>query len=354
MKIKNLLIRPSTRSFFREARHTRGYSFLDWIHGYVYSRWPYTYIGIAIGEHPLLRLFGPILRLLDRLLLFRSPDADSAGISNLCPAEAGAQKNSDRTTFAGTSRGKVVPMEICSRFGMGRKIADSYHGKVVPIEAATQLVTVDKEICLTDLEQVIPYALARDIVLRNPDHIVVLDCPCRFSRSNPCLPIDVCLIVGEPFASFVAEHHPNRSRWITPEEAVEILRAEDERGHVHHAFFKDAMLGRFYAICNCCSCCCGAIQAHRNGIPMLASSGYVSSVDNDICLGCGLCNEVCQFGALSMSDGIAVVDGDICMGCGVCVSKCLKGALSLVRNPIKGEPLYIYELTSIAGGQNKV
>jgi tRNA (Thr-GGU) A37 N-methylase len=27
--------------------------------------------------------------------------------------------------------------------------------------------------------------------------------------------------------------------------------------------YKDAMLGRFYAICNCCSCCCGAMQAHQ-------------------------------------------------------------------------------------------
>jgi hypothetical protein len=25
--------------------------------------------------------------------------------------------------------------------------------------------------------------------------------------------------------------------------------------------YKDAMLGRFYAICNCCSCCCGAMEA---------------------------------------------------------------------------------------------
>ena len=37
------------------------------------------------------------------------------------------------------------------------------------------------------------------------------------------------------------------------------------------------MLGRFYAICNCCKCCCGAMQAHLNGVPMLASSGYVAS-----------------------------------------------------------------------------
>ena len=312
MKLKfwSNLLRPSTRAFAREARRTPGYSFFDWLHGYVYARWPYLYIGLGTGEHPLARLFGPLVRGLSRLFSPRATDSRSP----------------DRITFA-----------------------DTYHGKVVPLEAAKRLVTVGEEISLTDLEQVIPYARARDIVLRNPDHIVVLDCPCRASRPSPCQPLDVCLIVGEPFASFIAEHHPRRSRWITPEETVEILCAEHERGHVHHAFFKDAMLGRFYAICNCCACCCGAMQAWRNGTPMLASSGYVSRVDADQCIGCGVCAEFCQFGALSVSDGVAVVDEALCMGCGVCVSRCGEGALSLVRDPSKGEPLEIHELMASAG-----
>ncbi|NIO71675.1 MAG: 4Fe-4S dicluster domain-containing protein [Anaerolineae bacterium] len=302
------LVRPSTRAFAREARRTPGFSFFDWLHGYVYGRWPYLYIGIGTGEHPLARVFGPLVRWLVRLFPPRSSD------------------DPDHITFA-----------------------DTYHGKVVPLEAAKQLVTVEEEISLTNLEQVLPYALARDIVLQNPDHIVVLECPCRASRPNPCQPLDVCLVVGEPFASFVAEHHPHRSRWITPEEAVEILCAEHERGHVHHAFFKDAMLGRFYAICNCCACCCGAMHAWRHGTPMLASSGYVSRVAADLCVGCGICADFCQFGALSVSDGLVAVDTTACMGCGVCVSKCPEGALSLVRDPTKGEPLEIRALIASAG-----
>lgn len=302
------LLGPSTRAFAREARSTPGYSLFDWLQGYVYGRWPYLYIGIGTGEHPLARIFRPLVRQLARLFPPRPPD------------------DADRVTFA-----------------------DTYHGKVVPLEAAKQLVTVEEEISLTNLEQVIPYALARDIVLQNPDHIVVLECPCRASRSNPCQPLDVCLVVGEPFASFVAEHHPHRSRWITPEEAVETLCAEHERGHVHHAFFKDAMLGRFYAICNCCACCCGAMHAWRHGTPMLASSGYVSHMAADLCVGCGICADSCQFGALSVSDGIAAVDTITCMGCGVCVSKCPEGALWLVRDPTKGEALEIRALIASAG-----
>ena len=160
------------------------------------------------------------------------------------------------------------------------------------------------------------------------------------------MPLDVCLIVGEPFASMVAEYHPHRSRWISPDEAVDILRAEDARGHVHHAFLKDAMLGRFYAICNCCSCCCGAMQAHRSGVPMLASSGYVCHAEADLCVACGTCVDSCQFDGLSLGDQAVVVDNNACMGCGVCISQCEEGALSLVRDPDRGEPLDIRTLTA--------
>jgi Pyruvate/2-oxoacid:ferredoxin oxidoreductase delta subunit len=290
----------------QEARSVPGYSLFDWLHAYVYARWPYLYIGIGTGEHWLARLLGPPVRLLGRLRTSRNDDPR-------------------RTTFA-----------------------DTYHGKVVPLAAATQLVTVAEDVDLGDLEQTIPYALARDIVLKNPDHIVVLDCPCRSGRANPCQPLDVCLVVGEPFASFVIEHHPQRSRWISQSEAVDILRAEQERGHVSHAFFKDAMLGRFYAICNCCSCCCGAMNAHRNGTPMLASSGYVAQVDADLCAACGSCADYCQFTAISVDDGFARIDAFACMGCGVCVAHCPQEAICLLRDPAKGEPLEIQKLIAHA------
>ncbi len=300
-----MALKPSTKAFIEEARRTPGYSFFDWLHGYVYARWLYLYISVGTGEHPLARMLGPLVGWLARFF----PD------------------DPDRVTFA-----------------------DTYHGKVVPLEQATHLVTVNEDVRITDLEKIVPYARARDIVLKNPDHIVVMDCACRVARPNPCLPLDVCLVIGEPFASFVVEHHPLRSRWITPDEAVGILQAEDERGHVHHAFFKDAMLGRFYAICNCCECCCGAMHAHRNGIPMLASSGYTAQADADLCVGCGLCVDFCQFGALALKDGGIIVDADACMGCGVCVSKCAQDALSLARDPARGEPLEIRQLIASAAG----
>jgi Pyruvate/2-oxoacid:ferredoxin oxidoreductase delta subunit len=291
---------PSTRSFTEEARQIKGFSFNDWLHGFVYIHWPYLYISAGTGEHPLTS----VLSLVGRLF---SP-----------------HKNSENGST---------------------NVADGYHGKVVTLEAATQLVNVQQDINLGDLEHIIPYERARDIVLKNPDHIVVLECPCRAARSEPCQPLDVCLIIGEPFASMVAEHHPNRSRWISSQEAANILRAEQERGHVHHTFFKDAMLERFYAICNCCACCCGAMQITRNGDPMLCSSGYVAFTNAEKCSGCGTCREYCQFQAIALAEeGYSLVDWEACMGCGVCVSHCPDGAITLLRDTRKGEPLIIEDL----------
>ncbi|MEW5870397.1 MAG: 4Fe-4S binding protein [Chloroflexota bacterium] len=298
------LIKPSTRRFVQAARQEQDYSFFDLLHGLVYGLWPYLYIGIGVGEHPLAKKLSPWLGRLERL-------------RQRLPAGDGQTKSP------------------------GNGIADTYHGKVMPLESAKRLVQVREPIRAPDLEQVIPYPRARALILQNPEHIVALECPCRAARPNPCLPLDVCLIVGEPFASLLIEHHPQRSRWVSTQEAVTILEAEDERGHVHHAFFKDAMLGRFYAICNCCSCCCGAMQAQRNGTPMLASSGYLAQVDADLCIGCGECQDFCEFGALSLPDGFASVDAAACMGCGVCVGKCVQGALSLRLEASKGVPLEV-------------
>jgi Pyruvate/2-oxoacid:ferredoxin oxidoreductase delta subunit len=309
MRLIDHIIKPSTRAFVAEARKIPGYSRFDLLHGYIYARWPYLYIGIATGEHPASKWFALIAGWFNRL--------------------------------ATSNKADEAPEEQVS-------FADTYHGKAIPLATAQQLVGIHDELHVHDLEKVIPYKRARSIIMKNPDHIVAMECPCRAARLHPCLPMDVCLIVGDPFASFIREHEPQRSRWITREEAVAILKAEDERGHVHHAFFKDAMLNRFYAICNCCECCCGAMQAQRNGTPMLTSSGYVSRVDEELCTGCSDCNDFCQFGALEVADGVNHVIYNNCMGCGVCTSKCEKGALSLVRDEAKGIPLEVCNLAALS------
>lgn len=48
------------------------------------------------------------------------------------------------------------------------------------------------------------------------------------------------------------------------------------------------------------------------------------------CLGLGSCVDACQFGALSIKDGIACVDKEKCVACGQCVSICPNNVISLI------------------------
>lgn len=48
------------------------------------------------------------------------------------------------------------------------------------------------------------------------------------------------------------------------------------------------------------------------------------------CIGFGSCENVCQFGAISVQNGVAVVNPEKCTACGRCVEICPKGIISLV------------------------
>ena len=273
------LLRRSTRQMMGESNGA-----LNALHAYVYARWTNQYVKLLLSGFPFLR------------------------------ARPGAR---------------------------GAKwFSDHYHGKVLTQEQAEAMVSAKKDIPLRDLEQIIPYPLARNLVLKGPPEVAVYECACRHARAKPCQPSLVCMVMGQPFVDFLLEHNPQSSRRLTQAEALALLQQEHERGHLHCAWFKDAMLNRFYAICNCCKCCCGGIEAMtKYGAPLLASSGYVAALDPELCNQCGACVDPCPFNALSTNDSGVERSWEKCMGCGVCVEKCPTQAMSLVRDEKKGLPL---------------
>lgn len=229
-----------------------------------------------------------------------------------------------------------------------------YHAKVVKLQDAVKLVTQKENLNLPLSERVVPFKVARDIVLNTPDSIALGTCPCRSVSENPCLPPpqEVCLFVGDPWASFIGEQS-QKFRKISQEEAVKVLEESHRRGFVHCAYFKKELGNSFAALCNCCSCCCLGIKMWNlleGTVPILAPSGYVSEV-SDECNGCDVCVEkTCPFNAISMDEdaGKATVNHDKCMGCGVCVDVCPIAAINLRPEPSKGEPLDLEELKSSA------
>ena len=61
----------------------------------------------------------------------------------------------------------------------------------------------------------------------------------------------------------------------------------------------------------------------------VSSEAYTASVDEALCTGCGLCAEVCAYGAVEIDKEKASVNALLCKGCGTCAATCFSGAIDL-------------------------
>ena len=162
------------------------------------------------------------------------------------------------------------------------------------------------------------------------DHIAVGTCYCRHHAElmgDTCdRPKDVCMSFG-PGAKFFAER--GFSKLVSKEEALQILDRAEKAGLVHCSSNTSKSIG---FICNCCSCHCGIMASIKNAASpsMAATSSFILSVDEEMCMGCGDCVDRCQVDAITMEGEIVVRDVERCIGCGLCVSTCAVEALKLV------------------------
>jgi Na+-translocating ferredoxin:NAD+ oxidoreductase subunit B len=212
------------------------------------------------------------------------------------------------------------------RESLGRLVglAPSVH-RVIPVDRA---VRVDMEIA--------PYESATALVEANAAWGVI-DCVCRKQKAligEACgHPLDVCLSMSTRPGAFDGR---SGVKALTRDEALDTLHRCAEAGLVHTV--SNNQEGVTY-ICNCCTCSCGILRgiAELGMANAVARSAFVNAVDDDLCLGCGLCEDACQFEALEVGEK-AIVNAFRCLGCGVCVLACPEGALALVRRP-EGEVL---------------
>ncbi len=75
--------------------------------------------------------------------------------------------------------------------------------------------------------------------------------------------------------------------------------------------------------------------AMRAAIPMnksfVETEGIVANINPDACISCGLCMDVCAFGATEVIDNESQVIQAICKGCGICAASCPDEAISIVH-----------------------
>lgn len=147
----------------------------------------------------------------------------------------------------------------------------------------------------------------------------------RCPENMTCMGLGVGMLKWERWP----ERYKGRVYWVNSEEAKQWLRDLDKRGFVHSLMmFGPRFIG---GICNCDYPVCDALTMRLDhGFNMLKGH-YVAMVDFDLCNGCGICAQRCQFGALKMNVTIdkANIDQMRCFGCGLCETACPRGAISL-------------------------
>jgi Pyruvate/2-oxoacid:ferredoxin oxidoreductase delta subunit len=172
------------------------------------------------------------------------------------------------------------------------------------------------------------------------EEVAVSFCYCRHKAEHlgqDCdAPKEVCLSLNGA-ATFVARREFGRR--ISREEAQRILAESREQGLVQIA---DNVRNRPTYICNCCSCCCGQLDAiNRFDLPAVVPSGFVPTLCDESCKGCSRCARDCPVGAISMVPGRSrtqrkrqmrpEIDEERCIGCGVCANCSKVDALEMER-----------------------
>jgi Pyruvate/2-oxoacid:ferredoxin oxidoreductase delta subunit len=198
--------------------------------------------------------------------------------------------------------------------------------------AIDRVIPIGKELNLSD-NQTIPHHELEDI-LNKFEIFGVSFCYCRHQKdllNDPCkinAPRQNCLSFGRS-AKFAIDH--GFAKQITKDESLKLLKEAESFGLIHKAFHSkgDPNLEEL-AICNCCKCCCGNFgNFYRGAAPTSTLSSYVAKINEQDCIACGNCLEICPVSAPLMLDDHYVVNIERCIGCGTCVPQCPENAISL-------------------------
>ena len=137
----------------------------------------------------------------------------------------------------------------------------------------------------------------------------VSDCSCRTSRESMgegCghLKEDMCIQLDHAAEYYI---RTGRGREISKEEAFDIIKRAEDNGLMHSIPNLDTP-GHTHAICNCCGCGCYAMRLANEFVNNdIVRSNYKSEVDEDKCVACGECVDVCPTNALRLGQKLCSV-----------------------------------------------
>jgi NADPH-dependent glutamate synthase beta subunit-like oxidoreductase len=147
--------------------------------------------------------------------------------------------------------------------------------------------------------------------LKKYDKYSVSQCTCRKQQEmrgegSGEVNGEFCIGVGD-MAEFLVDR--GTARYITYEEALEVLERGERHGFVHQTTNIDGE-DKIVGICNCAPGVCNALRTSQlYNTPNMSRSAYRAHVETDKCVACGKCVEVCPVGAAKLGQKLCKKDG---------------------------------------------
>lgn len=191
--------------------------------------------------------------------------------------------------------------------------------------------------------QILDFERASHIIAQSTD-IGISTCYCRHKMHHlgkACdAPMDICMTFNDTASSLIKHNYARR---VELAECLELLHKAYENNLVQCG--ENVREGVTF-ICNCCGCCCEAMIAARKfgNLHPVQTTAFIPKINKTNCTECGRCAKVCPIGAIESKpkeDGMGnnkevfEINEEICLGCGVCVRSCYKKALFLERRKEK-------------------
>jgi formate hydrogenlyase subunit 6/NADH:ubiquinone oxidoreductase subunit I len=243
------------------------------------------------------------------------------------------------------TRGKFTPLMLnklpmFKKFIIGMDIysEEKQYGSYIPVNQT--LGTFEN--------QILPGKIFKHFIDK-ASHIVVKDCGCREAFNHVGKPDDItlgCMYLGDDVLQII-DPPLNGVRVVTKEEAMDHVQRGIDNGLIPilarvigeiEGFGKEDT-GHILSCCFCCTCCC--INGKKLSSTSEATSsiykrmkGLLTEVDQEKCVGCEMCMEVCVFNGMEMvelenGDSKAHIRDKKCLGCGRCANICPEDAISI-------------------------
>ncbi len=232
--------------------------------------------------------------------------------------------------------GKIDQKVLGELFYQYMNVEDEFVTELMSLPTPIGRAFINEESIEDNSIHVLDYERATEVI-NTASHIGIGTCYCRHKKEhvneNCDAPMEICMTFNGTASSLIKHGY---AKQVDVEECLRLLEVAKEHNLVQ---FGDNVQNEVAFICNCCSCCCEALVAARKVGPTQAinSSNFICNINEDDCVGCSKCVEVCPVEAISMVSAntpnqkmkVAKLNEEHCIGCGVCERVCKVDAITM-------------------------